>query len=202
MKAYRMIKTLLASLTLAILLGGTVEAVIIVDPDAFPAGTVLNNAYPNVTLTALGDVPNADVLSVEDTYTSTGTRVFGHNGDFPSDWGDGWDNWLRVDFAIGATEVSLDFIADDYPDENAVLSAYDPSGILVDQMSSTGTYGAGDVVTLTVTAPYVSYILAEPDVGGRDNWRLDHLVYEPIPEPATVSLLGLGGLALIRRRRR
>ena len=32
-------------------------------------------------------------------------------------------------------------------------------------------------------------------------YQLDDMVYSQVPEPATMSLLVLGGLALIRRRR-
>ena len=54
----------------------------IIDPDAFPPGTVLNNAYPGVTLTALGDpgvLLNSDVVATPSAYASTGPNVFGNN---------------------------------------------------------------------------------------------------------------------------
>jgi hypothetical protein len=42
-------------------------------------------------------------------------------------------------------------------------------------------------------------------VGGsgsnQQNYSLDDMVYSPVPEPATLSLLALGGLVLIRRKR-
>jgi len=87
--------------------GLTSGSVGVVDPDAFPAGTVLNNAYTGVTLTALGDpgvLLNSDVVARASTYASTGSNVFGDNepGNLDS-WGDGSYDYLRVDFAIGAT---------------------------------------------------------------------------------------------------
>jgi hypothetical protein len=54
--------------------------IVTVDPDAFPAGTVLNNAYPGVTLTALGDpgvLTNSNVVAITSAYASTGSNIFG-----------------------------------------------------------------------------------------------------------------------------
>jgi hypothetical protein len=172
-----------------------------VDPDAFPAGTVLNNAYPGVTLTALGDVVDSYVLSYTSSLATTGDRVFGMTGgDYL--WGDGNYDYMKAAFASGAVQVSLDFIADDY-DENATLVAYDAIGNIVDQDASSGTYSPSQFVTLTVSAPYIAYIYAEGDpVYHIDNWALDNLVYTPVPEPATMVLLVLGSLTLLKQRRR
>ena len=178
-----------------------VAADIVIDPDDYPAGTVLNNLYPDVTLRALGVGPlNDHVLSLTSPLATTGTRVFGHTGDFPTLWGDGNFDWMRVDFAKGAIKVSLDFIADNN-DANAVFNAYNSVGTLVDSDGSVGTFSPGQSVTLTVEAPDIAYVTAEGDpIHQIDNWALDHLVY--VPEPATLSLLALGGLAVVRRRKR
>ena len=109
-------------------------AITVIDPDAFAAGTVLNNAYPGVTLTALGEpgvLSNSDVIAVASANASTGSHVFGPSGGLVSTaWGNGFYEWLRADFADGATWVSLDFIADDASDGNAELKAYDSGGTL------------------------------------------------------------------------
>lgn len=185
--------------------------VITVDPDAFSAGTVLNNAYPGVTLTALGWTDFAmtnpigpNVLSTTSGRASTGTRVFGHTGSNPPGWGDGIWEYLRVDFAVDATWVSLDFIADNTNDNDAILEAYDASNNLVASAASVGNYNDPQVVTLTVSAPNIAYILALGDpIDKVHDWELDNLQYQPIPAPGAILLGGIG-VALVgwlRRRR-
>jgi hypothetical protein len=178
-----------------------------VDPDAFPAGTVLNNAYPGVTLTALGEpgvLPNSNVVAIASVYASTGSNVFGdtETGN-PESWGNGSYDWLRVDFAGGASKVSLAFITNDEGDNNAVLRAYDINGFEVD---SDGPYyvpgPAGTYRTLMVSAPYIAWIETEWDKISRvENGMLDNLTYTPVPEPATIVLIGLGALSLLRKKR-
>ena len=187
---------------------GAVEASdITVDPDAFPIGTVLNDAYPGVTLTAPGDsnvLPNSNVLALASQWVSTGSNAFGNSEPRRGDaWGNENFDYLRADFAMGALTVSLDFISnDDSGDQNAVLKAFDSLGVLVD-MDITDLVPGGEFVTLTVSAPYIARVHAEWDNINRiENGALDCLTYEPVPEPATVALLGLGSLVLLHRRKK
>ncbi len=182
-----------------------VSVSVTIDPDTYPDGSpvadeaVISGAYPGVTLTALQTgvgtpvLTSSNVLAQADELASTGANVFGHTSwrTYESDkheWGDGYQSWLRVDFANGATSVSLDFIADDSSDSNAVLKAFDASDNLLDTAASTGTHSTGQVVTLTVAAADIAYVKAEPDLGGNSAWLLDHLVYENLQGPSGVLL--------------
>ena len=81
-----------------------------------PSGTLLNNAFPGVTLRAL-DLPvgavllNDEVQSMTADFVTTGTLAFAHGTDLT--WGNGSFEYLRADFADGESEVTLDFIAND-----------------------------------------------------------------------------------------
>lgn len=199
---------------LAILLGpvASAKAIVILDPDQFAAGTILNNAWAGVTLTALDSpagtvLPNANVYSVNSSYTSTGVRGFGDSeASLPDAWGDGFFDYLRADFAMGATDVYLDFIANDSGgDRNAFINAYNASGILID--SDTAAFvAAGSYVTLSVSGD-IAYIEASWDAATHlENGALDNLRYEPASVPdasCTMILLGwaLLGVGAVRRLR-
>lgn len=53
----------------------------------------------------------------------------------------------------------------------------------------------------TSDTPFASVQLIGGTGTNQQNYKLDDMVYSPIPEPATMSLLALGGLVLAGRRR-
>lgn len=213
MKAYRkprnsMFSFAMRAITLVAVLAltfggiGIAEAVIVVDPDAFPEGTNITNAFAGVTLSALGSTPaTSSVFSVTCSFSSTGTRVFGHDGEYDIYWGlvdDFFDASLRADFDSPVDFVSIDFVPNNGYDPG-ILRAFNSSGDLIETVNTPGTSGAGSVETAMITrlTPDIAYVIASAPSG--TDVHLDRLAF--VPEPTTLSLLGLGGLALIRRRR-
>ncbi len=200
--------TILIIMTVALVLSPIANAMITADPDAYPVGTQLNNAFAGITLTALGSATNSDtrVLSYTSAYASTGTLVFGDPGESlnPTTWGNGGWDYLRVDFSQQATNVLLDFIANDSSDRNPVFEAYNSSDVLVDTDTEAGIFSSGDIVTLEVSASNIAYVLALGDpINKADSWTLDNLRYEVIPAPGAIMLgaIGTGIIGWFRRKR-
>ena len=166
-----------------------------VDPDEFPAGTDLRNAFPGITLSVEGN-PTALVRSLVGTLNdgpaggsnvaSTGTRVFGHDvtgsvineDDFFRVWTTGIGanptTILRVDFDTPTDFVSIDMIADD--DDVFELSAFDSDDNLLEVVNLGSFVG---VMTFTISRPSrdISYVLAggTPGEGG----PMDNLRFSP-----------------------
>ena len=195
-----------------VVLAGSAAAVavdpVVVEPDDYPANTVLNDACPGVTLTALGDYSGRDgnVYARISSITSTGSQVFG------SSWGISFIEWgfdssfqphLRVDFDSLVMWVAVDAIGNNSEDYGR-MEVYDAGGTLLGSFE-TAMLSVGDVETMAFStpSPSIGYVL----LGGKDPGTvphhtvcLDNLQYV-VPEPATLSLLTVCAVVLIRRKR-
>ena len=205
---------LLLLVGLTVVARGAAALSIVVDPDSYPSGTDISNAFPGVTLSAIGpgwSNPSGSVFSVDpsthptEPFTaSTGTQSFG------TDDGLYWHifyvpGWLelRVDFALSAGQVTVDFISNNSAD-SGYLRAYDSGGSLLDTYT-TASLSLNQVETATVSSGSydIAYVLAS-GFGGGSSIGIDHLTAEVIPEPATILLLGgsVTALAVGRLKRR
>jgi len=198
---------------LALGMAGTSRAQFIpIEPDHYPNGTILNHIVPEVSLITAGTdnlpIPpvSFDITATDDPllYTSTGTRVFGHQGTyFMNDI-----RRLRLDFAGLVSRLSLDFIGSGFPllPERGHLEAYSAGNVLLDSFV-TPVPQAGEVVTMALNhpAPDIAWAVAWSE--GLTYGRLDQLVFSQpvlVPEPSSMALVAAGGcvLAMLRWPRR
>lgn len=175
------------------------DLAVVVDPDAFAAGTDISNAFAGVSLSAVGPgwdgTTSSNVLSIDPTNNfkaSTGDLVFGHDGSLPPYWREEGLLQLRADFAVISTDVQIDFISDDSRDYGRLL-AYDAGGTLVDSADTLQMTAPDQVKTLMVSGD-IAYVIAG-GIDGQSAVGLDNLQFNPVPVPGAV-LLGILGLGV------
>lgn len=126
--------------------------------------------------------------------------TFGNRSIWP-DAGGGNFGVIRIDFSQWMSSISVwvgDNGADD--DGNAQVVAYDNADTIVSSHSL--AYGMNDQpIQLEVNAPAISYILLSSGGNNPNSLMWDNLNASPVPEPATMAILGLTSAALLRRRR-
>jgi len=178
-----------------------------VEPDAFADGTDISSSYAGVTLSGPGQADPKVYSLYCSPYASTGDNVFG-NSLYEWEWGGGFNDGMRVDFATPTDFVSIDIIANDGNDKGRLL-AFNSSDV---QIASYETewlvaFEVETAVVSRVTAD-ISYVIAKGSLDGVDAISLDNLQYNGarIPAPSTlIGLLSMGLMGLVvawRRRKR
>jgi hypothetical protein len=151
------------------------------------ASSNLGAAYPESALTD-GDLTTGGNKAWASASASTVTLTL----DFASadvagiilNWG--WGNRTPGDYEVKVNGTSLGSIQVD-----------DGGGTSAGESTEKNTYIIFDSVQSGATKIEVL------GTNGNNQWGLDEIeVYTGVPEPATMSLMALGGIALIRRRRR
>lgn len=108
---------------------------------------------------------------------------------------------LRADIGLGATFVSVDLGDYDADSDRLFLEIFNASNV---SLGFTDLVIPGSFVgmkTLSLSAPDISYaVFGARDAANGSSVYADNFRY--IPEPGTILLVGVGSLALMRKRRK
>lgn len=197
---------LLTSLVATALAFNATAQLITIEPDNYPSPTMLNHAFPQVSLVTAGanNLPIPfDVSAVYDGfgYASTGTNVFGHAGGIPF-WNT--DRRLRMDFIVPVNFVAIDFIGGEYFSlEVARLDVFSSTGTLLESYTS-APRPSDSVETMTISRPAgdIAWAVAYLPPDGGSFGRFDRLQFSIVPEPSVFAFLAVATLALSNRSSR
>jgi hypothetical protein len=160
--------------------------------DEFPLGTVVSNQYaPQGVVFLQGTNGNFPIISLDGAMPTA--PVLSPNPIFAGDF--------TARFPSGARDVS--FISGFWDTVNSgEIQVFDPANVLLGTFTNTTTgVQAFNFDSLGAIGSISFNSLADP--AGAD---IDNLTFSPVPEPATLlllgsSLAGLGGVAWRRKRR-
>jgi len=103
------------------------------------------------------------------------------------------EDYMRIDF-LGFTSPYVEMWYTCGTGFQFYVEGYNAAGQLVDSAAGSGNYGSNALISISGAG--IAYVMVH-DTGNL--FTIDDLGY--IPEPAALSLLALGGLAVLKRRR-
>ena len=169
-------------------------ATIILDAETPATGSNLDTT-PLVT--PFGEISfTGTVIPHYDSDMPIGSGFSTDNGGVPGSGGSTIEPaFLMFDFDVQSVEFLYG------GNSGAILvDALNINGIVVDSFFQDGTHANQPIGPVTLTGANIRTIRFEdPEIV---LVALDNIVIEPVPEPATMAILALGGIGVLRRRRR
>jgi subtilisin family serine protease len=141
----------------------SVANVSVFDPDNYPNNAPLNNVFPGVTLTYLGDSTHGVKAVPTEAGSAGGARAFGSDDPYyaPEFYSPGYE--MRIDFATPVSSVTIDAVATRQFSGLAggKLSIFNASHVQIGTFS-TANLAFGQLATMTLTRPTadIAYALA------------------------------------------
>ncbi len=218
------INTTCATIALSLGLAVASQAATLVTPTGVTSstsGTDFRTADFIINDGGIEDATNQPIVPTIANYQTT-HHIAGYNGiswvttDFLPDYFGGGGGPIPVlTFDLGASYDLTDFVYWGYAssgsgnEASAFTLTFSTDGVTyggaVDFDQNGSAVGTGNPATLslgsTFTAQYVKVEITD-NQGGIDRVALGEVKFIAVPEPSSAALLGLGGLALILRRRK
>jgi MYXO-CTERM domain-containing protein len=156
-------------------------------PNAFSGGSWATNTTLHATSTDIGggyDPSLGNVLHAFDT-----------------DWlNEDGDASFVISFATGISSFQMDIIGDTGGEDGfqSFANFYDAGMNLIGSVAGTGV---GGIETVSASGFGTAYFVAIAPGDFFDWVAIDNIIYEEVPAPGALTVLGLGGLFAARRRR-
>jgi hypothetical protein len=198
----------LTLLPLVLVVSQAQASLLLIEPDLFPAGTDISDAFPGVTLWVIsaftGTVDRCISINPSEQQNpanaSTGVLSFGHRLESPhlfrlfDPYTHNQSKVLRAAFDVPAVSVSVDFISNTSIDTGTLvaLDIVGSEAVVLDTYT-TSFLGLNQVETATVhaTGGNIRLIMAS---GSDKGVVIDNMRVETVPEPSTLALWSLFGM--------